>query len=58
MQCRAERVRCLTVGQPRKGLQHHHRSDHIGGHRRAAPRRRKQISEQVVGAQLALVISE
>ena len=43
----------VTIRQALQGLQHHHRGDHIAGHRRPTPPRREQVREQLVGEQLA-----
>ena len=44
--------------RPSKGLEHHHRGDHIGRYRGAAPVRREQISKHRIGEQPAAMFSQ
>ena len=54
----AQRLRRLAVREPFQRLQHHHRGDHISGHRRTTPTRREQVGEQLVREQPAAMLRE
>lgn len=48
----------LTVGLAFQRLEHHHRGDHVRGHRRTAPTRAEQVGEHVIGEQAVPVLCE
>ncbi len=48
----------FTIRAALERLEHHHRRDHIGRHRRAPTVRREQIGEHLVGEQAVAVLSE
>jgi len=53
-----QRTDRLAVRQALQGLQHHHRGDHLGGHRRMPATLADNISEQLGRKQLVTMASE
>jgi hypothetical protein len=53
-----QRADGLPVAQALQGLEHHHRGDHLGGHRRVAAALPDDIGEQLRREQLVAVVGE
>jgi hypothetical protein len=53
-----QRADRLPVRQALKGLQHHHRGDHLGGHRRMPTTLAGQVGEQLDWEQLLTMVGE
>jgi hypothetical protein len=53
-----QRADGLPVAQALQGLQHHHRGDHLGGHRRMPTALTGQVGEQLGREQLLAVVGE